>query len=206
VTFWIARFLALIFFLQATMNAQDQRHVPAVYLSSPHRVLALKANDACAIDFANTRMFGENKGWAAPLKNGKYEHKYDAGYDSVTLDHVYCVHRDASKVSYALAVTNWLSCGGSCMSTGVVQVIAVRDGRPFVTQQLTFDSHAPGTGATYDECSHTLTITGRSDDDSPNCCAKNFDVVTMQWQGSKFAQNTYRRIPAPPPQPPSPAP
>jgi hypothetical protein len=44
----------------------------------------------------------------------------------------------------------------------------------------------------------SLTITARSDDGSPNCCAKNFDVVTYQWQGSKFVQQSYKRVPAPP--------
>ena len=86
------------------------------------------------------------------------------------------------------------------MSIGVVQVFEVRAAHSIITQQFVFDFHAEGTAATFDAKSLTLTITGRSDDGSPNCCAKSFDVVTYGWQRRKFVQRGYERVPAPPPQ------
>jgi hypothetical protein len=79
----------------------------------------------------------------------------------------------------------------------VIQVYTIRSGHPVVTQQFAFDSHAAGTGVKLDEKSLILTITGRSDDGSPNCCAENFDVVSYRWEQDKFVQIGYKRILAP---------
>ncbi len=176
---------------------QAATEVPAIDVSAPNRLLPVKADDACRVDFKNIRVFGENPGWTARLKSGKYEHKLDSGYEAVSLDNVFCLKPRNGKAQQAVIVLNWLDCGGSCTSIGVVQLFAVRAAHPVIKQQFVFDSHAAGTGATFDEKSLSLTITARSDDGSPNCCAKNFDVVTYQWQGSKFVQQSYKRVPAP---------
>jgi len=185
-------------------SGQAATKVPAIDISVPNRVLPIKANDACSVDYKNNRVFGENRGWTARLKSGKYERKHDrnldSGYESVSLDGIFCLEPGNGKPQHALLVLNWLDCGGSCTSIGVVQLITVRAAHPVIKQQFVFDSHATGTGATFDEKSLTLIITGRSNDDSPNCCAKNFDVVTYHWQGSRFVQQSYKRIPAPAPQ------
>jgi len=138
------------------------------------------------------------KTWTgARTSNGKYERKFDFGYESVKVGEVFCFsQKDGGQ--HALVVTEWMSCGGSCMSLGVVQLFVVLASRPVITQQFVFDSHAAGTDPRLDKKSLTLTITGRSDDGSPNCCAKSFDVVTYQWQGDKFVQQSYKRVPAPP--------
>ena len=171
--------------------------VPAIEVSAPNRVMPVKADDACRVDFNNIRVFGENRGQTAQLKRGKFERKYDFGYEAVSLDNVFCLKPWSGKAQQAVIVMEWISCGGSCMSTGVVQLIAIRAGHAVIKQQFVFDSHARGTGATFDKKSLTLKITGRSDDDSPNCCAKNFDVVTYQWRGNRFVQQSYNRLPAP---------
>jgi hypothetical protein len=130
-------------------SAQNGRKSPAVDVSTPNLRLDEKAKDVCAVDFRNIRMFGENDGWNARLKNGRYEQK-DDGYDSTKLVGVFCFS-DAKDGSHrALVVTNWVSCGGSCMSTGVVQVFELRDTNPVIAQQLVFDSHARGTGAKFE--------------------------------------------------------
>jgi hypothetical protein len=150
---------------------QAATEVPAIYVSVPNRVLPVKANDACGIDFKNNRVFGENRGWTVRLKSGKYERRLDSGYEAVSLDNIFCLQPGNGKPQHALIVLNWLDCGGSCTSIGVVQLIAIRAARPVIKQQFVFDSHATGTGATFHEKSLTLTITGRSNDDGPNCCA-----------------------------------
>jgi len=169
---------------------------PAVDVSTPNRALNLKADDVCAIDFRNISMFGENANWSAHLKNGKYKHQSGSEYQSARLDDIFCF-KHADGAQRALVITNWVDCGGSCTSIGVVQLFELRASRPVITQQFVFNSHAEGTRATFDEKSLTLTITGRSDDGSPNCCAQNLDVVAYQWQGTEFKQATYERAPAP---------
>ena len=173
--------------------------VPNVDVSTPNRVLKVKAEDVCQVDFRNIRMFGENAGWTAHLKNGRYERKSDSGYESAKVNQVHCLDRLESVGQHALVMTNWQDCGGSCTSIGVVQVFVVRERHPVIIQQFVFDDHAKGTGASFDEKSLTLTVTGRTDDNSPNCCAKSLDVVRYEWRGSKFVRRTFKRIPAPPP-------
>jgi hypothetical protein len=186
--------------LTCAMVGQDARKVPAVDVSTPNRVLSLKAESACSVDFRNARVFGENADYTAQLRNGKYEHKFNSGYESVSLDGVFCIKpSSAEEGQYAVVITNWLDCGGSCSSIGVVQLLEIRRSHPVITQQFAFDSHAVGTGATFDEKSRTLRITGRSDDGSPNCCAKSFDAVTYQWQGDRFVQRDFMQVPAPGP-------
>ena len=178
-------------------TGQASTEVPAIEVSAPNLVLPVKADDACRVDFNNIRVFGEDQSVTARLKRGKFEHKYDDGYEAVSLDNVFCLKPGTGKTQQAIIVLSWTSCGGSCTNTGVVQLIAIRAGHPVIKQQFVFNSHAPGTGATFDKKSLTLKITGRSDDDSPNCCARNFDVVKYQWQGSRFVQKSYKRVPAP---------
>jgi hypothetical protein len=188
-----ARFVGLT----CTVVGQDVRRVPAVDVSAPNRVLEQGASNVCSIDFRNIRMFGENADWSADLKNGKYERKSHSAYESTKLDHVFCSDYKRGGGQHAMVMTDWTDCGGSCMRTGVVQLFAIRAAHPVITQQFVYDSHATGTGATFDEKSLTLTITGRSDDGSPNCCPKSFDVVTYRWQEGHFEQRSYKRVPAP---------
>jgi hypothetical protein len=132
----------------------------------PHQIVLWDATlPMCSVDFRNIHMFGENAGWRARLKNGRYVRNSGFDHESVRLDHVSCLdHEEGGGGQHALVMTDWTDCGVSCMSTGVVQVFEVRAAHPVITQQFVFDSHAEGTGATFDEKSLTLTITGRSDD------------------------------------------
>ena len=73
----------------------------------------------------------------------------------------------------------------------------LRDNHPVLMQEFDFDANALGTGATFDGKSQTLTITGRSAEESPDCCPKSLDVVSYQWDGQQFVQSSYKRMPAP---------
>jgi len=189
-----------LFALSAACFAQRARQVPAVDVSSPVRALKTKANDICAVDFRNTRVFGEAGDDTAKLKDGLYERKWRSGVGSerVSLDYSFCI-KQSDRAKHALVILDWLDCGGSCSRTGVVQVLTIKDHHPVIKQQFVFDSHAEGTGASFDEKSLVLTVTGRSDDGSPNCCAEFFDVVTYAWAGSRFEQQGFTRVSAPPP-------
>lgn len=182
------------------LSAFGQNSVSAIDVFTPNRALQVEASDACSVDFRNIRVYGENRDWTAQLKDGKFERKVDSGYEAVTLDQVFCFAPKSRGERHAIIVLNWLDCGGSCSSTGVVQLIAIRSGHPVIIQQFVFDSHAAGTGVKFNEKSLILTVTGRSDDGSPNCCAKNFEVVTYRWGRSKFVQKEYKRVAAPTPE------
>lgn len=190
--------LILVGGLGCSALGQSLPRVPAVAVSAPNRVLNLKANDPCAIDFSNTQIPGENESRSVRLKKGIYKNGSTSKYESVRLEHKYCLE-DKDHKQRALVLTNWFDCSDGCTSTGVVQLFGVHAGQPVITQQFVFDSHAEGTGATFGDRSLTLTITTRSDDGSPSCCAQNLDVVTYGWQGTEFRQTSYRRVPAPAP-------
>ena len=171
--------------------------VPAVRVSKPNRVLELTTSSVCGVDFRNTSIFDEGRG-SVPLSNGRYKGEA-GGLEEVNLNEIVCLERASAFEEHAMIIAEWTSCGGSCNSSGIVQVFELQGGHPVVTQQIDFDSHAKGTGAKFDKDSLTLTITGRSDDESPHCCPKSLDLVTYRWEGQQFEQRSYKRVPAPVP-------
>jgi len=178
-----------------TTAAVAAASVPAVTVSKPDRVLEPTVSSVCGVDFRNIRIFDEGRG-SAPLTDGKYEREADS-HEYVNLKDIVCFGHGEGAGEHALITAEWTSCGGSCNSSGIVQVFELRGGHPVITQQIDYDSHAEGTGAKFDKDSLTLTITGRSDEESPHCCPKSLDVVTYRWQGQQFVQSSYKRVPAP---------
>jgi hypothetical protein len=61
-----------------------------------------------------------------------------------------------------------------------------------------YDAQAPGTGAKFDRSE--LTIVARTNENTPNCCAKHVDEVTFAWISGKFQQVRYRVMPVVDPQ------
>jgi hypothetical protein len=170
--------------------------VPAVTISKPNRVLQLSASDGvCSVDYLNTSV---SDGYTTVLlRAGNYERpKNLEGESSVTVKLLSCLDRGVAE--HALLATNWLNCGASCNSQEIVQVFELRDGNPVLVQQISFDSDAAGTGAIFDDNSLTLTVKGRSNEESPHCCPKSLDVVTYRWAGQQFVQSSYTRVPVPP--------
>jgi hypothetical protein len=117
-------------------------------------------------------------------------------YESTRLNDIFCVKREDGE-RRALVITKWVACIDLCASIGIAQLFELRSGQPVITQQFVFDAHADGTGATFNDRALALTVTGRSDDGSPACCARSLDVVTYQWRGNEFKQASYERIPVP---------
>ena len=184
--FWV---LLLLVLASHAISAAQSTDKSAVDVCFPNRILRFNTENVCAVDFANTRVYGENKGWTAELRNGKYERKSSVFYEWAKLDHVYCFHHGRS----ALLVTVWMDCGGSCTNVGVAQLVAIRNGHPVITQQFAFNSDAQGTGVSFDEKSLKLVIIGRSDDHTPHCCPKSLDVVEYHLKGEVFVQEKLTR-------------
>jgi hypothetical protein len=123
------------------------------------------------------------------------QHEQPAGESSVEVKLLSCLNRGVAE--HALLATDWVDCGASCNHHEIVQVFELRGSHPFLIQQIDFDSDATGTGATFDGNSLTLTVRGRSKEDSPHCCPKSLDVVTYRWERQKFVQSSYKRAPVP---------
>lgn len=186
---------------KASAQASDaenvtQPSVPAVTVTRPNRVLELTAsNGVCRVDYLNAPVSdGED---TVPLRAGKYEgHEQHEGESSVEVKLLSCLDRGVAE--HALLATDWVSCGANCNSHEIVQVFELRGGHPVLVQQINFNSDATGTGVTFDDNSLTLTITGRSSEESPHCCPTSLDVVTYRWERHQFVHSGYKRVPVPP--------
>ncbi len=164
---------------------------PAVTVSKPNRVLQITTDSICHLDFRNIPASSGDR--TVLLRDGKYEQEEKLEQETVELKQVNCFDKGA----HALIVLDWTGCGANCHGVGVVQLLELRSNRPVVVQEFSFDENALGTEAKFDEKRLTLTIVGRSDDDSADCCPKNLDVVTYRWQERAFVQDQFKRIPAP---------
>lgn len=179
----------------SSSNSSTSPSTPAMTVSKPNRVLELTADHGvCGVDYLNTPVSDGER--TLPLRDGKYERRENFESDSVEVKHVFCLDHGVSE--RALVDTEWMSCGGSCNSSGIVQVFELRDGHPVLVQQIYFDSDAAGTGVSFDDNSLILTVRGRSTEESPHCCAKSLDVVTYRWDEEQlFVQSSYKRVPVP---------
>jgi hypothetical protein len=168
---------------------------PAITLLTPNRVLEESVTSVCGIDFSNSQLVEGDS--SVKLTDGKYEKRDGFASESVTLKGTFCIHGASNQAEHAVVTTDRMGCGASCHSSGSVQVFALRDNHPVITQEFDFDSNALGARATFDDKSQTLTIAGRSAEESPDCCPKSLDVVTYQWEGQQFVQSNYKRAPVP---------
>jgi hypothetical protein len=114
----------------------------------------------------------------------------------VTLDSVHCLDDQAVVPHYAIVQSTWREGYGSSQDECVVQVFRMRTAHAVVVQQFEFDCHALDTGSTFNTSSKNLIISARTDDDSPNCCAKTLDVVSYFWDKDRFKKSSFRRVPA----------
>ena len=158
-------------------------------ISYPNYRYSTKVSSLDNVDFKNLRVFwfsGTKPDSGARLRNGTFKHRGKGGYEEVNLDLVEFLDSQDGAVRHAVIDLDWHDCGGSCTVVGRVQVFALQSGHPTVVQEIEYDRHALGTGAHFDANTRTLTIIGRSDDHSPNCCPKTLDVVRFEWNGGEL--------------------
>lgn len=159
-------------------------------ISYPKYRYAVSVLSLHKVDFKNLKVFwfaGEEPDSGAKLRNGAYQRKSkDNSYEKVNLDLVEFLDTPKSSEQHAVIDLKWWDCGGSCTVVGRVQVFELQAGHPTVVQEIEYDRHAPGTGVQFDPRTQVLTIVGRSNDDTANCCPKNLDVIKFDWDGKKF--------------------
>jgi hypothetical protein len=143
-----------------------------------------------AVHFESLK-YNLGKEWV-PFRNGKYSKKYKPfGGADAEIEDVWLFDEKDGVRQYALVSIYFLDYGGSSSSEGYVTLLEVRNGRLVQTQQFSYDAQAPGTGASFDPSKTTLTVVGRSDDHTPNCCPEHVDVVTYSWAGELFQQTGF---------------
>lgn len=137
---------------------------------------------------------GGTAGAKYKLRNGKSEGWYRGGGGgySVTLDSEY--HLDAR---HALLLVTEGTGGGSSSEQGVVQVVIQEGPQAIITQEITYDSQSPHSGAWFDAKRGLLKVQGRGTEIA-HCCPTSEDEAIFKWNGWRFVLLKWRRIQLPP--------
>jgi hypothetical protein len=128
------------------------------------------------------------------LKNGSYEDRDNAGFETVKLDSIYYLAEDSNR-RYAAVLYAWSFGGGSSNDAGIAQVFELLDHRLTLKQQLEWDKHFDTSKpyASFNENSRTLVVrTAHYLPGDAHCCVSATDVVTMRWNGNRFTQKAVR--------------
>jgi hypothetical protein len=169
--------------------ASKSRAAPNYDFSFPNYQYAEKVSSLQTLDFKNIVVFwfaGAEPKSSVKLRDGsvllKLKH---GGYEKVHVDLVELV---TSRLGEKAAIIDlqWDDCGGSCSSVGRVQVFELLARHPTVVQDIEYDRSALGTGGHFDATSQTLTVVGRSNDHTPDCCPGNLDVMRFTWNGKRL--------------------
>jgi hypothetical protein len=159
-------------------------------ISYPDHRYEISVSSLHAVDFQNLEVFwfdGQKPGRGARLRNGAFLRRFDGGLEKVKLHKVNFIGPPQSQEQRVVIDLSWSDCGGSCTVVGLVQVFELRAGHPTVVQEIEYDAGAEKAGVRFDPRTQVLTIVGRSNDHTPNCCPKNLDVMRFYWDGKKFA-------------------
>jgi hypothetical protein len=171
--------------------AQDYR--PAVKLSSQN--FAYKANAATikGVKFSDlTYPLGDEN---VTLKNGAFDRDEAGNFANANLQHIWPFDIVNGEPRRALVSLNYTFGGGSSNSNGFLFVFEIRDGHPVITQRFVYDAQAGGAGESFNAATGKLIVKGRSNDDSPHCCAKSLDEVTYSWTARGFVRTSRRVLP-----------
>jgi hypothetical protein len=175
-------------------SVAQQVSAPAAYdISYPNRRYNEVISSLHDLDFRNLKVFWGNDG--VRLKGAAFQRKRNGAYEEVHLD-LLEFPGQPTDVDHAIIDLKWADCGGSCTEVGRVQVFELQANHPVLVQEIEYERHTAGTGARWDQRTNTLTITGRSNDESPNCCAHNLDVMTFRWDGKRLVFGESTRVPA----------
>ena len=153
-----------------------------------------KAESLKSVDFRNLSYRLGND--TVVLQNGSFSRKDEPfGGINAELEETWLFDVKDGVPRHALVSIYVDTYGGSSSPNGYVLLFEIREGRLVMTQQFRYDAQAPGTGASFNASRTTLTVTGRSDENTPNCCPKHVDVVTFAWRGDRFLPAGYRSNP-----------
>ncbi|HYM78299.1 MAG TPA: hypothetical protein VE377_20165 [Candidatus Dormibacteraeota bacterium] len=149
------------------------------------------------VDFKNFRVFyqpGDSSDRGVVLRDGKYSKRDQGGYEEVILEYVEVFKPSTEAEQHALISLHWTDCGGSCTTLGRIQVFTLRDSHPTIVQQIEYDRHAEGTGATFNSMTGHLDVVARADDHSPNCCPMHLDIMRFDWNGKRFVPKASKTV------------
>jgi len=179
--------------------AQDPAEAKPNYeISYPNYQYGITVASIEDVDFKNLTVLWHRGGKPEPsarLLNGTFRQTYEhGGGEDVTLDLLKFLNLQSETEQRAVIDILWRSCGGSCSENGLIQVFELRSRHPTVVEQITYERHAPNTGAKLETGSRILIVTGRSSEPSPNCCPKSLDVMTFEWDVQEFVFRNNKRV------------
>jgi hypothetical protein len=181
-------FLTLSFLLLMSCSsfAQDSSEAKGSYDATfPNYRYGMKVSSIQDVDFKNLKVSWHGNG--IKLRDGGYKQQLKFGNEEVHLDlSAFLDSPGGGTINHAVIDLDWHTCGGTCTVVGRIQILELRSGHPTVVQQIEYDRRAPGTGVRFDRESQILTLTGRTDDHSPDCCPESVDVMHFEWDGKNF--------------------
>lgn len=164
-------------YLRISVTASNSN---SAYSNQPARSLQ-------AVDFKNLAY--QLDGTTVVMRDGAFSQRENLSSYSANLDDIWYFDTTDGVPRHALISMQATGCGGSCSSTGYLFLFELRNEHPIIVQQLEFDAHANGTGASFDETAGLLRVKSKSWDGSPNCCAQRLDVVSYKWSKNGFLQS-----------------
>ncbi len=181
----------LAFFVSSVLLQFANAQTGAVQVWDDSIGYPYSAESLKSVDFRNLSYDVGND--TVAMRNGAFSHKYQGfGGIDAELEDTWLFNVKDGVPRHALVSLFVVTYGGSSSPHGYVLLFEIRGGRLVRTQQFVYDAQAPGTGASFIVSKGELTITGRSNDDTPNCCPAHVDIVTFAWRGDRFRPAGYR--------------
>lgn len=146
-------------------------------------------------------IFGEDKRVLskAELRNGWYEHRGKSAYETVKLDSIHYLPSQDTGRQFALVLYTWFAASGSSNTDGVAEVYALEAHQLKLVQQFSWDEHfeTEKPYASFDEKSQDLIIrSGHYLPGDAHCCISAVDVITLRWDGQRYAKSSVRVEPS----------
>lgn len=178
--------LSFLLLMSYSSFTQDSTEAKGSYDETfPNYRYGMKVPSIQDLDFKNLKVSRHGDG--VKLRDGNFKQQLKFGYEEVHLDLLaFLDSPGGGTINRAVIDLDWHDCDSSCTIIGRVQVFELRSGHPVVVQEIEYDRRAPGTGARFDRENQILTLTGRTDDHTPNCCPESIDVMHFEWDGKTF--------------------
>jgi hypothetical protein len=147
------------------------------------------------VDFKNfrVRIYVDQKHISVTkqLRGGKYKVRDSSGFEEITLRSVHYIEATGENSRFAVVFLEDFYGGGSSNNDGFAEVFELTDHRLRLLQQIGWDEHIgnPKSYFSYEDNTGRLVVrSAHSLPEDAHCCPSAFDVVTLQWNGSKFVQ------------------